>query len=111
MNAHDFESRGYHVSEVINALTVLRPSAECYFAGGEDLVWDADAPIPSEDAFITAMDAARSERAKTAYREQRAAEYPDFREYIDGIVKGDQAQVQAYIDACLAVKAKYPKPE
>jgi len=23
---------------------------------------------------------------------------------------GDQAQVQAYIDACLAVKAKYPKP-
>ena len=28
-----------------------------------------------------------------------------------GIVKGDTAQVQAYIDACLAVKAKYPKPE
>ena len=29
---------------------------------------------------------------------------------IDGIVKGDTEQVQAYIDACLAVKAKYPKP-
>jgi hypothetical protein len=27
------------------------------------------------------------------------------------VVKGDQVQVQAYIDACLAVKAKYPKPE
>jgi len=26
-------------------------------------------------------------------------------------VKGDTAQTQAYIDACLAVKAKYPKPE
>lgn len=41
----------------------------------------------------------------------RKAEYPPISDYIDGIVKGDQAQVQAYIDACLAVKAKYPKPE
>lgn len=41
----------------------------------------------------------------------RAAEYPPAADYLDGIVKGDQAQVQAYIDACLAVKAKYPKPE
>lgn len=44
------------------------------------------------------------------YREQRAAEYPPIFDYLDGIVKGDQAKVQAYIDACLAVKAKYPKP-
>ncbi len=44
------------------------------------------------------------------YQRQRAAEYPPMADYIDGIVKGDQAQVQAYIDACLAVKAKYPKP-
>lgn len=44
------------------------------------------------------------------YREQRAAEYPPMTDYLDGIVKGDQAQVQAYIDACLSVKAKYPKP-
>lgn len=43
------------------------------------------------------------------YTELRAAEYPDYRDYLDGIVKGDQAQVQNYIDACLAVKAKYPK--
>lgn len=45
------------------------------------------------------------------YRELRAAAYPDYREYLDGIVKGDAAQVQGYIDACLAVKVKYPKPE
>lgn len=44
------------------------------------------------------------------YQAQRAAEYPPMTDYLDGIVKGDQAQVQAYIDACLAVKAKYPKP-
>lgn len=47
---------------------------------------------------------------KPTYTELRAAEYPDFRDYLDGVVKGDQAQIQKYIDACLAVKAKYPKP-
>lgn len=61
-----------------------------------------------------AMLAAKAEReaafAATAYQRQRAAEYPPMTDYMDGIVKGDQAQVQAYIDACLAVKAKYPKP-
>lgn len=45
-----------------------------------------------------------------SYMAKRAAEYPSITDYVDGIVKGDQAQVQAYIDACLAVKAKYPKP-
>lgn len=45
----------------------------------------------------------------TQYQRDRAAEYPPITDYLDGIVKGNQAQVQAYIDACLAVKAKYPK--
>lgn len=43
------------------------------------------------------------------YKELRAKEYPDYREYLDGIVKGDQAQIDKYIADCLAVKAKYPK--
>jgi hypothetical protein len=47
--------------------------------------------------------------ASEAYKAKRAAEYPPYTDYLDGIVKGDNAQVQAYIDACLAVKAKYPK--
>jgi hypothetical protein len=45
------------------------------------------------------------------YKHQRAIEYPPVTDYIDGVVKGDQAQIDAYIAACLAVKAKYPKPE
>ena len=44
-----------------------------------------------------------------AYKYQRAAEYPPMADYIDGVVKGDQAQIDAYIAACMAVKAKYPK--
>jgi hypothetical protein len=51
-----------------------------------------------------------ADEAKTQYKRDRAIEYPPMADYIDGVVKGDQAQIQAYIDACLAVKAKYPKP-
>ena len=43
------------------------------------------------------------------YQELRRAEYPTASDYLDAVVKGDEAQKQAYIDACLAVKAKYPK--
>jgi hypothetical protein len=46
---------------------------------------------------------------KPSYQVLRSAEYPDFRDYLDGIVKGDQDQIDTYIAACLAVKAKYPK--
>jgi hypothetical protein len=45
-----------------------------------------------------------------AYKAKRAAEYPPITDYIDGVVKGDQAQIDKYIADCLAVKAKYPKP-
>lgn len=44
------------------------------------------------------------------YAQLRAMEYPQMSDYLDGIVKGDQAQVDKYIADCLAVKAKYPKP-
>lgn len=43
------------------------------------------------------------------YKYKRELEYPDFREYLDGIVKGDQAQIDKYIADCQAVKLKYPK--
>ena len=44
-----------------------------------------------------------------AYKAKRAAEYPPITDYLDGVVKGDQAQIDAYIAACQAVKIKYPK--
>jgi hypothetical protein len=69
---------------------------------------------PEEEAEFDAAEAAsavkQTEFAKTQYQRDRASEYPPITDYIDGVVKGDQSQVQAYIDACLAVKAKYPKP-
>lgn len=43
------------------------------------------------------------------YQELRKAGYPPAADYLDAVVKGDEIAKQAYIDACLAVKAKYPK--
>jgi hypothetical protein len=72
-------------------------------------------PITNEPIPLTAEEMADWERLQAEfrqneYRQLRASAYPDFRDYLDGIVKNDQAQIQKYIDECLAVKAKYPKP-
>lgn len=44
-----------------------------------------------------------------AYKYKRASEYPPITDYLDGVVKGDQVQIDKYIADCQAVKAKYPK--
>ena len=43
------------------------------------------------------------------YIEKRRREYTPITDYLDGVVKGDQAQIDKYIADCQAVKAKYPK--
>lgn len=43
------------------------------------------------------------------YAELRASAYPPMADYLDAVVKNDTIAIQKYIDACLAVKAKYPK--
>jgi hypothetical protein len=40
----------------------------------------------------------------------RKKEYPPMANYLDAIVKNDKAQIEKYINDCLSVKAKYPKP-
>ena len=63
---------------------------------------------------LTPAEIAEGEARKAAeqvglYKRLRAAAYPDYRDYLDGIVKGDAAQVQKYVDDCMAVKARFPK--
>lgn len=69
-------------------------------------------PLTQEELAEIAVlrEAAQKELAKTQYQELRRAEYPPITDYIDGVVKGDQAQIDKYIADCLAVKQKYPKP-
>ena len=45
-----------------------------------------------------------------AVHQERRAAYPPIEDYIDGVVKGDDAQVTAYKAKCLEVKKRHPLP-
>ena len=63
------------------------------------------------DAEANSLNEANYQQRLAAYdyARKRLLEYPPVADYIDGVVKGDQAQIDKYIADCLAVKAKYPK--
>jgi len=82
------------------------PDNSLHFIEPEYAHWLPAGSVPITDEEAEAL---RPKPIAPSYQELRAAEYPPMTDYLDGIVKGDQAQVQKYIDACLAVKAKYPK--
>jgi L-rhamnose mutarotase len=63
------------------------------------------------DQFLIKLNQIKKEYEDKEYQRLRAKEYPPVTDYLDAVVKDDLEQQQAYIDACLAVKAKYPKPE
>ena len=94
---------------IVNALHSLRPGAEWVLRGTE-LEWMGASQAKPTDAELAAeLSRLQSEYAAKEYQRLRAQAYPDYRDYLDGIVKSDQAQVQKYIADCLAVKARYPK--
>ena len=71
--------------------------------------WNLDIPKPTIAQLDVFETQANEVERLNLVKANRANEYPDFKEYLDGIVKGDNAQIQKYINDCLAVKAKYPK--
>ena len=79
----------------LNPSIVTIRGETAYDADGNEVAYDKDAVQAYVDAH--------------AYIAKRASEYPNVTEYLDGVVKGDQAQIDKYIADCLAVKAKYPK--
>jgi hypothetical protein len=62
-----------------------------------------------ETEYLANISKIKSDGQAEEYKFKRAAEYPPITDYIDGVVKGDQAQIDKYIADCLAVKAKYKK--
>jgi hypothetical protein len=87
--------------DTINAIYKLNPSVvtirgeTAYDADGNEVAYDKAAVQAYVDAH--------------AYIAKRASEYPPVTDWLDGMVKGDQAQIDKYIADCLAVKAKFPK--
>jgi len=70
---------------------------------GDDAFDAAENPVQYDEAVVQAYINANSYKAK------RAADYPPITDYLDGLVKGDQAQIDKYIADCQVVKARYPK--
>ena len=76
-----------------NVVTIIDTTA--YDKDGNQVLYD----ITAVNAWVD----------PNAYKAKRIAEYPPITDYLDGVVKGDQAQIDKYIADCQAVKAKYPK--
>jgi hypothetical protein len=66
--------------------------------------------LPEGSVQITDEEAeALRPQVEVTYAQKRASEYPPMTDYLDGIAKGNQTQIDKYIADCLAVKAKYPR--
>jgi hypothetical protein len=77
--------------------------------GSQDHLIGDKTPITEAHANQIITEKQNSHFASLSYAEKRRSEYPSIVDYIDGVVKGDQAQIDEYIAKCIAVKAKYPK--
>ncbi len=76
----------------------------------DEFIWLEDnLSKPTIEDISNEIERLKLEKKLTEYKESRKKEYPDFMEYIDGVVKGDEEQINSYIQKCLAVKQKYPK--
>jgi len=94
------------MSNYINFVTALQKLYPTVVTTVGNITYDVEGNEVSYD-----LQAVEVEATANNYKQQRAAEYPNLLDYIDGVVKGNQAQIDAYIAACQAVKTKYPKPE
>ena len=91
------------------AILSLVPNAEFVIREGV-IEWHNPPTAPVSDEQIAQELSRLQQQYETdSYKRKRLAEYPPITDYIDGVVKGDQAQIDKYIADCLAVKDKYPK--
>jgi len=61
------------------------------------------------DASVVRGWLSEQDEAAKSYSDRRKESYPPATDYLDGVVKGDQAQIDKYIADCLAVKQRFPK--
>ena len=98
---------------IIEAILKINPNAEGTVRGDDintcEIEWlDGTTPIAKEDIQAKQTEL-QTEYDALEYARKRKVEYPDIYDYIDGVVKSDQAQIDKYIADCQAVKDKYSK--
>ena len=97
------------MTPLFKALIVLRPNVNFSDKDGTlaNIRWDTPGVVPPTQEEVDAA------MAVIEYREKRRSEYPPLADLADATVhreSGDPQPFADYIAACLAVKAKYPKP-
>ena len=98
--------------EVMKAILSLRPDSGPWSMSENVVKWEnSSVTTPSDSEIIEEMTRLSSIHDSLEYARNREDEYPPFQDYLDGVVKSDQEQIDKYISDCLAVKDKYPKSE
>lgn len=102
------------MSLIFDAVKNLVPEGTAFSVTGntiDGLTWYGPGDRPSDEEINAEVQRLTEEKLRNRYKEQRMHEYPAFALFLDAWVKNDEVELEAYRQACLAVKAKYPKPE
>jgi len=70
---------------------------------------EGDVEVGTADDTVVQGWLAEQIESDKSFSDKRKESYPPMENYLDGIVKGDQVQVDKYIADCLAIKEKFPK--
>ena len=97
--------------EVTDAILAINPNASVRVLGNDldRIDWYNETPVISKSDLQAKMTELQAEYDAQDYARKRKSEYPDIYDYMDGIVKNDQTQIDKYIADAQAVKSKYPK--
>lgn len=95
--------------DIIQAAKILRPGTDWNCTAGvlSQAIDEKDrVTVPTAEELQALIDA-------DSYKELRRDAYPSLADLADALVhkeNGDATQYNAYISACNAIKAQYPKP-
>lgn len=95
--------------DILQAAKTLHPGTDWNFSDGilSQAIDDKDrVSVPSQEELDAVMNT-------VAYKDLRRDAYPPVADLADALVhqaNGDSAAMTAYVAACNAVKAQYPKP-
>jgi len=100
---------------VIDALISLKPGAQWTWSGTEyaGLNWlDTEQTKPTAEEINAEIERLKAVELAKYYQQPRQEEYPPLADLADALYwqsQGDDTKMTAYLAACDAVKAKYPK--
>lgn len=97
---------------LVDALVSLYPDCAWHSKNGtyDGIVWDESNKknMPTLKELMDEIDRLQAEYNAGYYLTLRKREYPPLIDYLDGVVKNDEAQIQDFKDRWNAVDAKYP---